>query len=133
MKCFQLSADNLEKWLRSVGTDPTLAECIMVFVRSRDAQRFSQCVAGYHDPVLTKMARSQDEIGWRRFMEGMILKEFCKMQATWSYFDEYALPADKWAQGLSINSFRGKWFLEGARSLEPLHFGLPKRDDVVGG
>jgi hypothetical protein len=74
VKCFQLSADNLEKWLRSVGTDPTLAECIMVFVRSRDAQSFSQGVAGYHDPVLMKMARSQDEIGWRRFMEGMISK-----------------------------------------------------------
>jgi hypothetical protein len=41
VKCFLMSADNLEKWLRSVGTDPTLEECIMVFVRSRDAQSFS--------------------------------------------------------------------------------------------
>ena len=97
-----MSANNLEKWLRSVGTDPTLEECIMVFVRSRDAKSFSQCVAGQNDPVLTKMARSQDKIGWRRFMEGMISKELCRMQTTYTYIDAYALPADKWARGLSI-------------------------------
>lgn len=102
VKCFQMSADNLEKWLRSVGTDPTLEECIMAFVRSRDAKSFSQCVAGQNDPVLTKMARSQDKIGWRRFMEGMISKELCRMQTTYTYIDAYALPADKWARGLSI-------------------------------
>ncbi len=27
--------------------------------------------AGDHDPILRKLARSQDQIGWRRFMEGM--------------------------------------------------------------
>jgi hypothetical protein len=36
-------------------------------------------------------------------MEGMISKEFCKiLQATYTYIDAYALPADKWARGLSI-------------------------------
>jgi len=37
-------------------------------------------VSGDQDPIVKKLARSQDQIGWRRFMEGMISKEFCEIQ-----------------------------------------------------
>ena len=37
------------------------------------------------DPIVQKLklklARSQDQIGWRRFMEGMTSKEFCEIDA----------------------------------------------------
>lgn len=74
MECFQMSKCRRTIWKsgNAVGTDPTLEECIMVDVRSRAAQAQSssqcQCVAGQHDPVLMKLARSQDKIGWRLFM-----------------------------------------------------------------
>jgi len=81
VKCFQMSADNLHSWLRSVDTCEVLEVHIMRFVRSMNSERFliaSLESAGNRDPILNRLARSQDKIGWRRFMEGMISKEFCR-------------------------------------------------------
>ena len=54
----------------------------MKFVRSRNSKSFKECIGGTRDPLSLKLARSQDKIGWRRFMEGMISKEFCRIQDT---------------------------------------------------
>mmetsp|Transcript_4988 Transcript_4988/g.7275 ORF Transcript_4988/g.7275 Transcript_4988/m.7275 type:complete len:109 (+) Transcript_4988:3-329(+) len=71
VKCFQMSADNLHSWLRSVDTCEVLEVHIMRFVRSMNSERFliaSLETAGNRDPILNRLARSQDKIGWRRFM-----------------------------------------------------------------
>jgi len=68
VKCFQMSADNLNSWLRSVGTCEALEKCIMLYVKSRNLQRCMDCTAGDNDPILNKLARSEDKIGWRRFI-----------------------------------------------------------------
>ena len=44
-----------------------------------------------------KMGRSQDLIGSRRFMEGMISKEILPIQADYVELGECALALDKWA------------------------------------
>eukprot|EP00986_Skeletonema_menzelii_P008410 scaffold3522_cov144-Skeletonema_menzelii.AAC.6 len=67
----QMSANNLESWLKSVGTCELLEEYIMKFVRSsRNSKSFQDCIGGTRtrDPISIKLARSQDKIGWRRFM-----------------------------------------------------------------
>jgi hypothetical protein len=49
-----------------------------------------------------KMARDQDAIGWRRFMEGMISKRMQEIQ--WKYHiceGTWVLP-EQWAQGLIL-------------------------------
>eukprot|EP00574_Skeletonema_japonicum_P012224 CAMPEP_0201715758 /NCGR_PEP_ID=MMETSP0593-20130828/1879_1 /ASSEMBLY_ACC=CAM_ASM_000672 /TAXON_ID=267983 /ORGANISM="Skeletonema japonicum, Strain CCMP2506" /LENGTH=99 /DNA_ID=CAMNT_0048205351 /DNA_START=30 /DNA_END=326 /DNA_ORIENTATION=+ len=99
-----MSADYLQTWLQSVGmgTCDVLEEYIMRFVRSRNNKSFMKCVSGDQDPIMKKLARSRDQIGWRRFMEGMISKEFCEIQETHRRLGGSYLSGAKWAQSLSI-------------------------------
>jgi len=109
-----MSADNLHSWLRSEGTCEVLEEHIMRYVRSRNSQSFKDCIAGDRDPILNKLARSQDKIGWRRFMEGMISKEFCKIQDTHSRLGGSYISGAKWARGLSVKLMEvthGQWLV----------------------
>ena len=47
VKCFHMSADDLQTWLQSVGTCDVLEKYIMRFVRSRNGKtRFVECVSG---------------------------------------------------------------------------------------
>ena len=46
------------------------------------------------------MADSQDLIGWRRFMEGMISKEMVEIQRQFCEIVETKMTAERWAQGL---------------------------------
>ena len=48
----------------------------------------------------SRMAASQDAIGWRRFMEGMISKEMIEIQREHCGLDDIEITADQWAQGL---------------------------------
>jgi hypothetical protein len=80
IKCFIQSVDILWTWLGAVGTNPLLTDSICSFAQSRNSQSFGQCVEGYHDTVMDRLARSQGMIGWWRFMEGMIFKEFREIQ-----------------------------------------------------
>lgn len=114
VQCFQMSANNLESWLTSVGTCDLLVEYIMMFVRSRNSKRFQDCIGGTRDPLSIKLARSQDKIGWRRFMEGMISKEFCRIQETQRRLGRTHMSGDKWAQSLSVKLLEmthGQWLV----------------------
>mmetsp|Transcript_22570 Transcript_22570/g.32245 ORF Transcript_22570/g.32245 Transcript_22570/m.32245 type:complete len:312 (-) Transcript_22570:282-1217(-) len=114
VKCFQMSADNLHSWMQSVGTCEVLEKYIMQFVRARNGKSFVDCIANDHDPILRKLARSQDKIGWRRFMEGMISKEFCAIQETHRRLGGSYLSGAKWAQSFSIKLMEmthGQWLV----------------------
>lgn len=114
VKCFQMSADNLQSWLQSVGTSDILEEYIMEFVRSRNNKSFLECVTGSRDPRVIRLARSQDKIGWRRFMEGMISKEFCRIQETHRRLSNSYISGDKWAQSLTVKLLEmshGQWLV----------------------
>jgi len=59
-----------------------------------------------------EMGRSQDAIGWRRFMEGMFTKEMMPIQADFVELGECTLSLDKWAQGLVVKLLEvthGQW------------------------
>ena len=59
-----------------------------------------------------EMAQSQDAIGWRRFMEGMISREILPIQADYVELGECSLSLDGWAQGLVIRLLEvthGQW------------------------
>ena len=58
------------------------------------------------------MGRSQDQIGWRRFMEGMISKEILPLQEDYIALGTGKLTIDQWAQGLVIKLLEvthGQW------------------------
>ena len=69
----------LDDWLQSVGTEPTLQRALVKYALGRGTDLMKDIVfeegRNYRD-----MGISQDRIGWRRFTEGIILKETVKQQ-----------------------------------------------------
>ena len=58
------------------------------------------------------MARAQDDIGWWRFMEGMICKEIGRIQRTHAGLQAAQLSAEKWGVGLVtklLEVTHGQW------------------------
>jgi hypothetical protein len=63
-------------WMKSEQTEPTLRECIYHYAMGRGSTTMTKiCIDMGYGMKFRRMATAQDEIGWRRFMEGMICKE----------------------------------------------------------
>jgi hypothetical protein len=63
-------------------------------------------------PGFREMGRSQDLIGWRRFMEGMISKEILPLQEDHITLGNGKLTIDQWSQGLVVKLLEvthGQW------------------------
>ncbi len=65
------SVDLLGTWLKEVETDPNLINCIVEYAKGRRRLSMLDICLGL-DMRYHLMAQDQDEIGWRRFMEGMV-------------------------------------------------------------
>ncbi len=78
MEVFMQSSELLERWLYNVNTDPKLAECIVEYVQGRGQELMEEIVQGAPESF-NAMGRSQDKIGWQRFLEGMISKEITRI------------------------------------------------------
>ena len=101
----------LEKWLKEVGTEPLLRRGLVKFARGRGATTMEEITMGW-DCGFREMALSQDTIGWRRFMEGMISQEILPIQADYVDLGECSLSLEGWAQGLVIRlleTTHGQW------------------------
>ncbi len=68
------SIDLIDDWMMEVNTDPMLWRCITEYAAGRGNVSMLDIVLGM-DGHYQNMATSQDTIGWRRFMEGMVAKE----------------------------------------------------------
>ncbi len=69
----------LERWLHDVDTDPELADCIVEYMQRRGQKSMEETVQEM-PRRFNAMGQSEDRIGWRRFLEGMILKEITGIQ-----------------------------------------------------
>ena len=103
--------DLLARWLRHMHTDPRLVECIVSFARGRGSIRMRDICRTMGARFL-QMARSQDIIGWRRFMEGMISKDLLPIQT--EYYATYGMQwrMDRWSTGLItklLEITHGQW------------------------
>ena len=107
------TADELDNWLDETDTDPLLADCIIDFVRGRGGRTMAEIQVDLDLPSrFDKAVSSQDTIGWRRMLEGMISKEFAVLQK--EYWDETGATnsLDKWAEGLIVRLLEithGQW------------------------
>ena len=54
------------------------------------------CSVHSYDDRYHRMARAQDIIGWRRFMEGMICKELRAIQTTYVALSGSRMSAERW-------------------------------------
>ena len=96
------SADILETWLDKSGTNWDLLECIVSYVQGRGAKTMRECCQSL-GPRYKKLAKSQDMIGWRRFMEGMISKEIVSLQKQHLTVNGSEMSLERWATGLVQN------------------------------
>jgi len=80
VEAFQLGTTALERWLDKADTDPDLTDSIVEYVRRRGTITMEEAIIDA-PPRFRHMALSQDKIGWRRFLEGMISTEIASIQA----------------------------------------------------
>jgi hypothetical protein len=64
------------------------------------------------DSRYAKMADEQDNIGWRRFMEGMVTRSIRRIQETYTIMNGSNLSPQKWAVGVVtklLEATHGQW------------------------
>jgi hypothetical protein len=59
----------LYDWMKRVGTHNTLRRCLAKYARKRGNETMSQIAWG-ESSKFRRLAKSMDQIGWRRYMEG---------------------------------------------------------------
>jgi hypothetical protein len=95
------SIDLMDDWMMEVNTDPMLQRCITEYVAGRGNVSMSDIVWGMEGRY-QNMVKSQDTIGWRQFMEGMVAKEMQQIQDTYSKVEGSAISLVSWTTGLVI-------------------------------
>ena len=111
MDALMKTIDLLGEWLQKVGTDYGLTQCLVEYAKGRGGKTMTEVCYGMHDRY-QKFARSQDIIGWRRFMEGMISKEIAPLQTTFLNFGGSRLTIERWTVGLItklLEVTHGQW------------------------
>jgi hypothetical protein len=108
------SIDLLDDWLIEQNTNEALCFCIIDFACGRGGMSMREVVSGVGKATeFRRMAESQDKIGWRRFMEGMISKEILNLHYSTTCENEEDMPASSaWAKGLVtklLEVTHGQW------------------------
>ncbi len=70
------------------------------------------CTENDYNDRYKNMARLQDSIGWRRFMEGMVCKEIRTIQSAYSSVTRLRCNTEKWGQDLVtrlLEVTHGQW------------------------
>ena len=102
---------SMETWLRDNGTDPVLACCLVEYAKGR-GEKTMEFITAARGSRYHKLGESQDLIGYRRFMEGMISKECRAIQQQYSTICGAKYSVDKWARGLVtrlLEVTHGQW------------------------
>ena len=105
------SIDLIASWLAEVDTDPDLRDCIIEYAKGRGGLSMSEICYNL-DRRFQLMAQDQDEIGWRRFMEGMICQRMRAIQEEYTVTDGSQVTPDQWASGVVIKlleATHGQW------------------------
>ena len=104
----QLFADGvnqLQRWMETGNrTDPEIAYWVPKFLLLRGSTRFGSL--GAMSTAMQRLANSQDEIGWRKMLEGMVSKEFREIQTAHCMLAPCAMNGDDW-----VKQFVGKLLL----------------------
>ena len=70
-----------DKWMKAVHTDPAIRECIYFYLMERgETEMVEVCDRMGYEAKYRKMAKGQDAIGWRHFLEGMVCSQFGMLQ-----------------------------------------------------
>ena len=111
VEALKLTLDIAESWLADMDTEPDLLDCIMEYAHARGGRLMEEICEGL-GPQFQRMAKEQDAIGWRRFMEGMISREMRTIQYEFIQRQGSRLSSTKWAKGLILKlleTTHGQW------------------------
>ena len=86
VETLQHTLDLTEEWLEDKETDTELMDCMMELAHGRGRKTMGKICEGL-DQRFICMAKEQDSIGWRRFMEGMICKSMRRIQTKYHYWE----------------------------------------------
>jgi len=101
----------LDQWLGEQNTNPSLRYCIVEYAKTR-GHGFMYDICRGMDPTFLRMARAQDSIGWRCFMEGMIVSNFHQIQRDYFKMCGLQTKVDKWVASLItklLECTHGQW------------------------
>ena len=113
VKAFMAAVETLDDWLEKVDTDPELRCCIVEYLRGRRVVTMLDIAQELSARRLFTLGKSQDEIGWTRFLEGMVSKEFLRAQTAYTATRRRpVLTAQRWITGLItrlLEIAHGQW------------------------
>jgi hypothetical protein len=92
-------AEELLDWLDDVGTPRNLTYLIVAFIKGRGDIPMEMLAQRLPEHYLT-FAKLQDEIGWRRFLEGMVSKHLYELAMMEEFQEGCRLSEDKWVHQL---------------------------------
>jgi hypothetical protein len=111
VKAFELCTSALKRWLDEADTDPDLTDSIVEYVQRRGTVMMEEAISEA-PPRFRPMALSQDKIGWRLFLEGMISKEITNIQQQYYAVNGSSMSLEKWCSGLItrlLEITHGQW------------------------
>jgi len=112
VEAFQLGTTALERWLDEADTDPDLTDSIVEYVWRWGTITIEEAIIDAPPRRFRHMALSQDKIGWRRFLEGMISTEITSIQRQYIAVNGLRMSLDKWCTGLItrlLEIMHGQW------------------------
>ena len=107
----------LDSSMKKIGTDKGLRNCLVCYAKGRGVITMKDIMSNrtHH---MYPLAQSQDLIGWRRFMEGMILKDITGIQKSYPESSSYHLSIECWTTGLItklLEVTHGQWLYRNVR------------------
>jgi hypothetical protein len=109
VETMQATIGFLDKWLEKVGTDPAVRKCIVWYAQEHGFKSMKEVCK---EERLRPMAREQDKIGWRQFMEGMVAKHILLVQDEFHALTREGPTTGKWASQLVcrlLEVVHGQW------------------------
>jgi hypothetical protein len=114
VEVFMQSLLALEQWLNKVDTDPNLADSIVEYIQQRGTVSMEDIVQEAPSRFQV-VGKSQDKIGWRRFLEGINSKEITGIQQQYYALNRMQMSLEKWSSGLITRLLKithGQWMYQ---------------------
>ena len=74
----------IDQWMKDTNTDPDQRVCIFECATGQGRISMEEiCTENNYNARYNTMAQSEDSIGWRMFMEGMVCKEIRAIQSAY--------------------------------------------------
>jgi hypothetical protein len=109
------SIDILKHWFTKVGTDLELLNCIVKFAKGQGGITMTDICRDKAQQHYRLMATDENDIAWRRFMEGMVCHWAWDIQETYSSVKGSNILPCRWAQGLVVKLLKmthGQWLYQ---------------------